>query len=115
MADLNAFGLLFESLVIRDLRVYAQAGEGAVYHYRDSSGLEVDAIVETGPGRWGAFEVKLGVGQVDHAARALLRFRERVDTSRVGEPSVLGVMTPSGLGYQRSDGVCVVPHGALGP
>jgi predicted AAA+ superfamily ATPase len=114
-ADLNLFGLLFESLVIRDLRVYAQAGDDTVSHYRDSTGLEVDVIVETGDGRWGAFEVKLGAGQIDTAAAGLLRFRDRVDTSRVGEPSVLGVITPSGLGYRRPDGVSVVPLGALGP
>jgi uncharacterized protein len=114
-ADLNFFGLLFESLVIRDLRVYAQADDGTISHYRDSTGLEVDVIVETGDGRWGAFEVKLGAGQIETAAAGLLRFRERVDTSRVGEPSVLGVITPSGLGYRRPDGVSVVPIGALGP
>ena len=72
-------------------------------------------IVETGDGRWGAFEVKLGASQIDTAAAGLLRFRDRVDTSRVGEPSVLGVITPSGLGYRRPDGVSVVPIGALGP
>jgi predicted AAA+ superfamily ATPase len=115
LADLNFFGLLFESLVIRDLRVYAQAADGAVYHYRDSTGLEVDVIVEMGDGRWGAFEVKLGASQIDTAAAGLLRFRDRVDTSRVGEPSVLGIITPSGLGYRRPDGVSVVPIGALGP
>jgi len=114
-ADLKCFGLLFESLVIRDLRVYAQAADGTVSHYRDSTGLEVDVIVETGDGRWGAFEVKLGARQIDDAAAGLLRFRDRVDTSRVGEPSVLGVITPSGLGYRRPDGVSVVPIGALGP
>ncbi|PVU82839.1 ATP-binding protein [Cellulomonas sp. WB94] len=115
LADLNFFGLLFESLVIRDLRVYAQAADGAVSHYRDSTGLEVDVVVETGDGRWGAFEVKLGASQIDTAAAGLLRFRDRVDTSRVGEPSVLGVITPSGLGYRRPDGVSVLPIGALGP
>jgi predicted AAA+ superfamily ATPase len=114
-SDLNLFGLLFESLVLRDLRVYAQADDGAVSHYRDSTGLEVDAIVETGDGRWGAFEVKLGAGQIESAAAGLLRFQDRVDTTRAGKPSVLAVITPSGLGYRRADGVSVVPIGALGP
>ena len=115
LADLNFFGLLFESLAVRDLRIYAQAVDGVVSQYRDSSGLEVDAIVTTGDGRWGAFEVKLGVGQVDAAARGLLRFRDRVDTRRMGEPAFLGVITPSGLGYRRPDGVHVLPLGALAP
>ncbi|WP_024286143.1 ATP-binding protein [Cellulomonas sp. KRMCY2] len=115
LADLNSLGLLFESLVVRDLRVYAQAHGGEVLHYRDSTGLEVDAIVSTDDGRWGAAEVKLGAGQIEDAARNLLRFRDRIDTSRSGTPAFLAVITPSGLGYTRPDGVSVVPLGALGP
>jgi len=68
MGDLNAFGQMFESLVVRDLRVYAQVNDGRVYHYRDSYGTEVDAIVQLRDGRWGAFEVKLGTGRIDEAA-----------------------------------------------
>ena len=115
LADLNFFGPLFESLAVRDLRIYAQEADGVISQYRDSSGLEVDAIVTTGDGRWGAFEVRLGVGQVDAAARGLLRFQDRVDTRRMGEPAFLGVITPSGLGYRRPDGVHVLPLGALAP
>jgi predicted AAA+ superfamily ATPase len=112
--DLRALGLLFESLAVRDLRVYAQALGGSLFHYRDESGLEVDAIVDAGE-TWGAFEIKLGTGQIDAAAESLLRFAERVDTSVRGEPAVLGVIVASGLGYVRKDGVNVVPISSLGP
>jgi predicted AAA+ superfamily ATPase len=114
LKDLNAFGLLFESMVVRDLRVYAQPLDGEVFHYRDQSQLEVDAIVDTGD-RWAAFEVKLGPGQVDQAAETLTRFAERVDTAKRGEPALLGVIVGSGYGYVRPDGVHVIPVGALGP
>jgi predicted AAA+ superfamily ATPase len=112
-ADLNALGCLFESMVIRDLRVYAQPLGGEVLHYRDQTGLEVDAIVDTGD-RWAAFEVKLGLGQIDDAARSLIRFSERVDTSKRPGPAFLCVIVGNGLGFVRSDGVHVVPIAALG-
>jgi uncharacterized protein len=99
---------------VRDLRVYAQPLDAGVFHYRDQSGLEVDAIVDAGE-RWAAFEVKLGTGLVDEAADALRRFANRVDTSKRGEPSMLGVIVGSGYGYTRNDGVHVIPVGALGP
>lgn len=115
LRDLNTLGLLFESLAVRDLRVLAQPLGGVVHHYRDSKGLEVDAIVQCADGRWGAFEVKLGTSQVDAAAANLTKVVQRIDTEKWGEPSVLGVITATGLGYQRKDGVHVVPIGALGP
>lgn len=115
LQDLETLGLLFESLVIRDLRIYSQASGGRVSHYRDSSGLEVDAIVSLTDGRWGAVEIKLGAGAIDAAAASLAKFREVVDTRRVGEPAFLAVVTPSGLGYRREDGISVVPITALGP
>ncbi|OIQ83245.1 hypothetical protein GALL_349480 [mine drainage metagenome] len=115
LRDLNTLGLLFESLVVRDLRVYADAADAAVYHYRDSDGLEVDAIVEARDGTWGAFEVKLGTGQIDQAAAQLLRFAEKVDTTKVGAPAVLGVITANGYGLTRPDGVVTLPIGTLGP
>ncbi len=115
MKDISWFGFLFESMVTRDLRVYAQAMDGGVYQYRDNTGLEVDAIVDAGPGRWAAFEAKLGTDRIDDAARALLRFADRVDTGRCGEPAALGVIVHSGYGYTRPDGVAVMPIGALGP
>ena len=115
LRDPNLLGLLFESLVVRDLRVYAQAADGQVLQYRDNTGLEVDAIVEAGGGMWGAFEVKLGPNQVDGAAEKLRRFAGRIDSRRVGEPSVLGVIVGTGYGFVRPDSVAVIPIGALGP
>ena len=113
--DLNLFGLLFESLAVRDLRVYSQAFDGRVKQYRDNKGVEVDAIVETDDGRWAAFEVKLGQGRVDEGAAALRRFAAKIDTARSGAPSALGVIVGSGYGYVRSDGIHVIPIGALAP
>lgn len=113
--DLEFFGLIFESLVIRDLRVYAQSFDAKVYHYRDSNGLEVDAIVQMRDGSWGAFEVKLGLSNVDQTARNLLKFANEVDDKKVGKPSVLGVITGAGFGGTREDGVAVIPIGSLGP
>lgn len=115
LEDLNLFGFLFESLVVRDLRVYAQAAEAAVLQYRDNTGLEVDAVLETPDGRWAAFEVKLGPGQVDEGAESLRKFAGRVDTSKCGEPTALAVIVGTGYGYVRDDGVGVIPVGALGP
>ncbi|MGI9189148.1 MAG: ATP-binding protein [Longimicrobiaceae bacterium] len=115
LADLNLFGFLFESLVVRDLRVYAQSADATVFHYRDNTDLEIDAIVEATDGHWGAFEVKLGTGQVEEAASNLLKFAARVDTSKCGKPGVLGVITAAGYGYVRPDGVAVLPIAALAP
>ncbi len=115
LKDLNLFGLLFESMVIRDLRVYAQANDARVLHYRDNTGLEVDAIVEAGDGRWAAYEIKLGMGHIDAGAANLLKFAERVDTRKCGSPALLGVIVGTGYGYMRKDGVAVIPVGALGP
>jgi predicted AAA+ superfamily ATPase len=115
LRDLNLTGLLFESLVVRDLRVYAQGFDGRVKQYRDNKGVEADAIVETDDGRWAAFEVKLGAGRIDEAAASLTTFAARIDTAKTGAPSALAVVTGSGYGYVRDDGIHVVPVGALGP
>lgn len=115
LKDLEWLGLLFESLVIRDLRVLAQALDGEVFHYRDDYGVEVDAIVQLRDGRWGAIEIKLGPGQVEAAAASLLRFRQQIDTRRSGEPAFLAVVCGSVYGYRRPDGIAVVPVGALAP
>ena len=115
LKDLNLLGLLFESMVIRDLRIYAQAAEAEVLQYRDNTGLEVDAIIQSGDGRWAAFEVKLGAARVDEGAASLLKFVERVDLDRCGKPSALGVIVSDGYGYVREDGIGVLPIGALGP
>lgn len=115
LADLRLFGFLFESLVVRDLRVYAQAQDAMVSHYRDNTGLEVDAVVQRRDGRWAALEVKLGVGAIDEAAATLKRFRDRVDAAATGACAALVVVTGGGLGYLRPDGVAVVPIASLGP
>lgn len=115
MADLNALGLHYEALVIRDLRIYAQPLDARVESWRDASGHEVDAVVSIGPNKWGAFEVKLSPDAVDEGAAALLRFKANVDTSRHGEPACLGVITSTGAGGLREDGVHVIPIGCLGP
>lgn len=116
MRNLNYLGLLFESMVVRDLRIYAQAHDARVSHYREDKGLEVDAIVETVSGAWAAFEVKLGGGErIEEGATNLLRFAERIDPSTTGKPSCLAVIVGSGYGYVRKDGIAVVPIGALGP
>jgi predicted AAA+ superfamily ATPase len=115
LRDLNLFGLLFESLVVRDLRVYVQPGRGEVRQFLDNKGLEIDAIVER-DGNWGAFEIKLGGEKpIEQAAAGLLKFAAEIDTRRSGAPAVLGVIVPTGYGYVREDGVQVVPLTALRP
>ena len=116
MADLPFAGLLFEALAVRDLRVYAQAAGGDVYHYRDSDGLEVDCIVRLADGRWLAVEVKLGgAAAIDAAVRSLTRLAAKIDRSRTRPPSRLVVLTASGYGYEHPSGAAVVPITTLGP
>lgn len=115
LGDLKLLGTLFESLANRDLSIYGRANDASVYHYRDNTGLEVDAIVENRLGDWCAFEVKLGTGQVDEAAASLLKFRDRIDVDKSKAPATLGVIVSSGYGFMRKDGVAVIPIGALGP
>lgn len=116
LGDLETFGLLFESLVIRDLRVYAQTFGGQLAHYRDSNGLEVDVIVERRDGSWLAIEIKLGgESAIAQGAQTLLKLRDTVDTASVGSPDALAVVTAVGNGYRRHDGVAVIPVTALGP
>ncbi len=111
--DLNYAGFLFESQVIHDLRVYAQTLEAEVYYYRDSFGLEVDAIVQKSNGEVAIFEVKLGEGYIEEATKNLLSFVDNLDTSKIKITS-LNVITGSGYAYTRADGINVIPIGALG-
>ncbi|HVI39485.1 MAG TPA: DUF4143 domain-containing protein, partial [Anaerovoracaceae bacterium] len=111
--DFNTFGLLFESLCIRDLRVYAQALDGEVFHYRDKNGLEADAIVHLKDGRWGAIEVKMGSKEIEDAAKNLKALKDRVNTDKMKAPSFLMVLTGTELAYRREDGVYIVPIGCL--
>lgn len=113
--DTETMGLLFESLCLHDLRVYLQPLKGKAYYIGDHNGYEVDIIVELPDGRWGAFEVKLGSSEFDKAAANLLKLKRNVDTSKVGEPSFLAILTGVQFGYTRTDGVSVVPLGCLGP
>lgn len=115
MNDFRSFGSLFESLCVRDMRVYAQPLDGEVRHYRDQTGLEADMVVVLKDGRWGAVEVKLGAGDIDSAAEGLKKLRNKVDVSRMGHPSFLMVLTGTDLGYTREDGVIVCPIGCLRP
>ena len=114
--DPGYLGQAFESLAVRDLRIYAEAGGASVYHYQDSNGHELDAVVQHGDGRWLAVEVKLGSGaRIDEAARSLRRVCDQIDASKVGEPVKKLVITAAGYGYERPDGVSVLPITALGP
>jgi uncharacterized protein len=113
----GAARLHFEAMAVRDLRIYAQSLGGAVYSWRESHGRkEVDAIVDT-PDGWAAFEVKLTGDQIviDRAAKSLLDFAADVDASKHGNPSALVVVTATGGGGKRADGVHVAPISALGP
>lgn len=115
--DLNTFGFLFESLCMRDLRVYADSIDGRVYHYRDAKQREIDAIIELPDGRWGAIEIKLGTNQVEAAAQQLLRIISSLETDPTfRSPAFLCVLTGLGsIAYTRDDGVAVVPITALRP
>jgi len=117
LRDLNFLGFLFESMVLRDLRVFSHHQLAEVQHYRDETGLEVDAIVTGEDGAWCAVEIKLGASPavVDAAAASLLKFASRIDTSRMRAPAALVVITGTGPGYPRPDGVLQVPYGALAP
>lgn len=109
--DLNTMGLLFESMCIRDLRVYAESLEGKVYHYRDKSGLECDAIVHLRNGSYGLIEVKLGGSEIETAARNLLALSAKIDPARMKAASFMMILT--GTGYAYKNGVYVVPLACL--
>lgn len=111
--DLETMGLLFESLVIRDLRIYAESIGGKLYHYRDHSGQEADAILHLKNGKWGAFEVKLGNRATEEGAKNLKKLAEKIDVDAMNPPSFLAVITGTGYAYKREDGVYVIPIGCL--
>lgn len=113
LREINWMGFLFESLVVRDLRVYAQPLDGRLFHYRDNNGLEADAVIELPDGQWAAFEIKLGShpAVVDEAAANLLKLKALVSG---GEPVALGVITGTGYSFTRPDGVLQVAVGTLG-
>ena len=113
--QLNLLGFLFENLVVRDVRVYAQALGGHVMQYRDSSGSEVDIIIESGNGSWAAIEIKLGNTFIDQAAESLKKVKNKIDINMSGEPAFMAVITATGSAYQRKDGIFVLPIGTLCP
>jgi predicted AAA+ superfamily ATPase len=112
--ELNYMGFLFESQVVHDLRVYAEALDAQTYYYLDTDGDEVDVIVETRDGKFAAFEVKLGMGAVDEAVVSLTRFKEKLTDKKQSDLISLNVIVGSGYTYSRPDGVNVIPLGALG-
>ena len=115
MADLETFGLLFETMCVRDLRVYADANDGTVYHYRDKNGLECDAVIHLRNGSYGLIEIKLGGNQaIEKAVDTLTSLASKIDTTKMKQPSFLMVLTAVGeFAYKRKDGVIVVPIGCL--
>ncbi len=113
--DLRTFGFLFETLCVRDLRVYADALGGNVYHYRDKDGQECDAVIHLRNGRYGLIEIKLGGDSlIEEGATSLKNLKNKIDTSKMREASFLMVLTGTGdYAYKRKDGVHVVPIGCL--
>jgi predicted AAA+ superfamily ATPase len=114
LKDLKYCGFLFESFVYHDLKMYARANDAEVSHYRDSTGLEIDAVVRQNGGAWAAFEVKLGIGMHDEAAKNLLKLNDVIDTTKFSKPISLNIITGSGMSYTRPDGINVISIGALG-
>lgn len=113
--DLSTFGLLFETMCVRDLRVFADALHGCVYHYRDKTGLECDAVIHLRNGAYGLVEIKLGGDNaIEYGAQTLKKLRDKIDTEKMKAPSFLMVLNGTGkYAYQREDGVYVVPIGCL--
>ena len=116
ISDLKTFGLIFETLCVRDLRVYADALGGTVYHYRDKNNLECDAVIHIKNGSYGLIEIKLGGKElIDEGAKSLIALANKIDTSKMKKPSFLMVLTGVGdYAYKRpDDGVLVIPIGSL--
>ena len=115
MSDLKTFGLFFETLCVRDLRVFADALDGKIYHYRDKSGQECDAVIHLRNGSYGLIEIKLGGDDlIEEGASALKSFQNKIDTDKMKAPAFLMVLTATGqYAYRRKDGVYVVPIGCL--
>lgn len=115
--DLNTIGFFFENLCIRDLRIYAELLDGTVYHYRDRSGLECDAVLHLRNGRYGLIEIKLGGDDpIREGAQTLMKLTEKIDTAKMYPPTFRMILTGvSPYAYQREDGIFVVPAGCLKP
>lgn len=113
--DLKTFGLIFETLCVRDLRVYSEAIDGTVYHYRDKTGLECDAVIHLRNGKYGLVEIKIGGDNaISHATETLKKLSEKIDEVKMGKPSFLMILTAVGqYAYKRKDGIWIVPIGCL--
>ena len=113
--DLKTFGLMFETLCVRDLRVYAEALDGNVYHYRDKENLECDAVVHLRNGTYGLIEIKLGGNKlIEEGAANLKTLNSKLDTEKMKSPSFLMILVGTGdFAYRRDDGIYVVPVGCL--
>lgn len=113
--DLNTFGLIFETLCIRDLRVYAESINGIVYHYRDASDLECDAVIHLRDGSYGLIEIKLGGDKlIEEGIKTLTKMKNIIDTDKMKKPSFLMVLTATGgYAYKREDDIYIVPIGCL--
>ena len=113
--DLATMGLIFENMCVRDLRIYAEAMGGSVYHYRDKSGLECDSVIHLKNGRYGLVEIKLGGDQlIEEGAANLLKLRNRIDSKKMTEPAFMMILCAvAPFAYKRSDDVIVVPIGCL--
>ena len=112
MKDLNSFGLFFEDMAVRDLKIYSMRRGGEVRHYRDSRGLECDAVVHLEDGRWALIEVKLGGDDlIEDGAKNMMKIKKDINSQQ--EPSFMMVLTATGPAYRREDGVYVVPLNCL--
>jgi hypothetical protein len=111
--DLNFTGFIFENMCMRDLKIYADAIDARLSYYRDKNDFEVDCILETSDGKWGAIEIKLGAGEIPSAVENLTKFKDKVDTDKYGNPSFLMVLTGADYSYKREDGIYVVSIGNL--
>lgn len=111
--DLRFMGFIFENMCMRDLKIYADAIDARLSYYRDKNDFEVDCILETANGKWGAIEIKLGAGEIPSAVNNLTKFRDKVDTDKYGEPAFLMVLTGADYSYKRDDGIYVVSIGTL--
>ena len=114
LKDIKYTGFLFESMATHELNVYAKANDANVFHYNDSYGLEVDAIVQQRNGAYAVFEIKLGVGFIDQAVETLKKFERNIDTTKIDAPKSLNIITGTGMSHRRPDGINVISLASLG-
>lgn len=114
LKDIKYTGFLFETLATHELKVYAKANDANVFHYNDSYGLEIDAVVQKRNGNYAAFEIKLGVGFIDKAAENLKKFEKNIDAAKMDIPKSLNIITGTGMSHRRPDGINVISLASLG-